>query len=180
VFPGFSLGLRRNLGERCFIGAGLSSLPKDFTVSAFGTQDQWQFSGLLLGLSAGCLVQQSGPCAVLVQAQAGWLDLTNGSLTRSPDSSGSAQGSAPALELSAGERWNILPSVALELVGGWRLARVPVALSLPGGPAEAPASRAYVDFSGPFAKLGLAFTWGLRNPWGESEAPPPPPPPRDF
>jgi hypothetical protein len=73
-----------------------------------------------------------------------------------------------------GGRWFVLPSVGLELQAGWRDAKISasVAQGSTGG------SSPDVDFGGPFAKAGLTFLWGLRNPWGESappEAPAPPP-----
>jgi hypothetical protein len=181
VFPGFALAARRGLGERFYLGAALSSLPKTYTLTAFGSQDQWQFSGLLLDLSAGWILARWGDFGLFAEAQAGWLSLMDGSLTRgSVGVTGSVSGNAPTGQAGVGLRWFILPSVALELQGGWRAARVGAGLSVSGGDAQPPSGTPWVDFGGPFGRLGLDFFWGLSNPWGTSEAPPPPPPPASF
>jgi len=68
-----------------------------------------------------------------------------------------------------------LPSVALDLSGGYRFARLPLSFSTSSGqmsPSFTP--EFYADLGGPYGRLGLSFFWGLRNPWGQSEAPPPP------
>ena len=83
-----------------------------------------------------------------------------------------------AEQFGVGGLWFILPSVALEAQGGYRFARLPLRLTTDKGVQSPPsAPEFYADMSGPYGKLGLSFFWGLRNPWGEAEAPPPPPPP---
>lgn len=184
LHPGFSLGLRRHLSGTFFVGAQLSSLPKGYQAEVGGQQDTWLFDGLLLGLSGGWLLYRAVSVAFYAEAQAGWLTLSNGSLDRtgSAATAGSLEGSALAEQFSLGALWFILPSVALEAQGGYRFARLPLSLTTSAGRQTPPSMpEFYVDFSGSFARLGLSFYWGVKNPWGEQDAPPAPkiPPPTE-
>lgn len=179
-YPGFSLGLRRHLSEHFFAGLQLASLPKGYSVSLGGSTDQWALDGLLLGASGAWMLQPTEALALYAEAQVGWLTLINGGLERSGASTatGSLEGSALAEQFGLGALWFILPSVALEAQGGWRFARLPLTLSTGSGRQSPPsAPEFYADFSGPYGRLGLAFFWGLKNPWGEQDAPPAPAPP---
>ncbi len=187
AFPGFGLGLRRHLSDSFFVGAQLASLPKGYWVERGADKDSWAFDGLQLGAGAGWVVRLSRRAAVYAEAQVGWLSLVNGSLERSGANAttGSLEGSALSQQLGLGLLGFILPSVALEAQGGYRFARLPLSFSTKAGRQSPPsAPEFYADFSGPFARLGLSFFWGLRNPWGQQAAPEapafePPPPGQD-
>lgn len=184
AFPGFSVGLRRHFNERLFAGLQLSSLPKSYALDrSDGGSDLWTFDGLLLGASGGLILARGAQSALFAEAQWGYLSLINGTLDRSGPqaSSGSLEGAGLAQQYGLGLLGFILPSVALEAQGGWRFARLPLSLSTRDGKQSPPsAPEFYSDFSGPYGRLGLNFFWGVRNPWGEQEAPPAPaPPPAD-
>jgi len=177
--PGFALGVRRHFGESFFGGFELGSLPKGYTINAFGNQDLWQISGLEVGGTVDWIFARVSTLTFFAGYQAGWVTLAGSTLDRSGGqiANGTLDGSGFGQEAGLGIQWTVLPSVALEVQGGWRGARIPVRLDVSGGNPWPPSDSPDIDFSGPFARLGLDFTWGLRNPWGESEAPPPPPPP---
>lgn len=182
VYPGFALALRRHLNDAFFVGAHLASLPKGYSVSLAGSNDTWSLDALMLGLSLDWMLYRAVSVGLYAEAQAGWLSLLGGSLERTGAGAtkGSLEGSALAEQFGLGGLWFILPSVALEAQGGWRFARLPLRLSTSAGPQSPPsAPEFYADLGGAYGRLGLSFFWGLRNPWGESEAPPPPPPPQE-
>lgn len=182
VFPGFAVGLRRHLTDNFFVGAQLASLPKSYNLSAGGNDDTWQFDGLMLGLSGDWMLYRAVSVGLYAEGQVGWLTLMGGSLDRlGPGATkGNLDGSALAEQFGLGGLWFILPSVALEAQGGFRFARLPLRFSTSQGSQTPPAApEFFTDLSGPYGRLGLSFFWGLRNPWGEAEAPPPPPPPQD-
>lgn len=180
VFPGFNVGLRRHLSDRFFVGLQLSSLPKGYNVDVAGSNDTWTFDGLMLGLSGGWVWLHSAHWALYTEAEAGWLGLADGSLERTGANAGtgSLDGSALAEQFNLGVQCFILPSVALEAQGGYRVAHLPLSLSTANGRQTSPsAPEFYVDLGGPFVRLGLSFFWGLRNPWGEQAVPAAPAPP---
>lgn len=182
LLPGFDLGLRRFLSDSFYVGAQLASLPKGYSVSLGPDTDTWTLDSLLLGVNGGWLLYRAVSVAFYGEASAGWLMLVNGSYERTGSASdkGSLEGGALSEQFSVGALWFILPSVALEAQGGYRFARVPLSISTTLGkwkPANGPDF--YADFSGSFARLGLSFFWGLRNPWGEQAAPDAPPPPEN-
>jgi hypothetical protein len=178
--PGFNLGLRRFVSDSFYVGAQLSSLPKNYSVSVGADQDTWTLDSLLLGAEGGWLLYRAVSVAFYGEASVGWLMLVNGDFERSgaDTDKGSLEGGALSEQFSLGALWFILPSVALEAQGGYRFGRVPVTVDSSIGrwtPKNGPDF--YADFSGSFARLGLSFFWGLSNPWGEQEAPSAPPPP---
>lgn len=180
LLPGFSLILRRYLSDSFFVGAQLASLPKGYSVDLGASNDTWTMDSLLLGVSGGWLLYRAVSVAFYGEASAGWLVLVDGSYERTGAGAdkGSLEGSALSEQFDLGALWFILPSVALEAQGGYRFGRVPVTVSTGSGkwqPVNGPDF--YADFSGSFARLGLSFIWGLRNPWGEQAAPDAPPPP---
>jgi hypothetical protein len=176
-FPGFYLGGRLHVNEIFFLSLGLSSLPKGYVVQTAGGEDSYQWDALFLNAGLGWMLWRSTRGAVYTQAEAGWLTLAEGSFERTGAGAtkGLFEGSALATQLSFGWMYFLMPSVALEAGAGWRFARLPLSFTTAAGhalPNFTP--EYYADFSGPFGRLGLAFFWGLKNPWGESEAPPPP------
>jgi hypothetical protein len=184
AYPGFGLGLRRHLNDSFFVGAHLGSLPKSHRAVLGADEDDWAFEGLMLGVSGGWLLYRAVSVAFYAEAQAAWLTLIDGQLQRRGPAatSGSLEGSALAEQFSLGALWFILPSVALEAQGGYRFARLPLGLVTKAGRQSPPsAPEFYADFSGSFARLGLSFFWGLKNPWGEQAPPGPPgiPPPAE-
>lgn len=185
VFPGFELALRRHFSDSFFVGGHLASLPKAYSVSANGggllAEDVWQFDALMLGLSGNFMLYRAVSVGLYLNAQVGWLSLLGGSLERTGPAAtkGTLEGSGLAEQFGVGGLWFILPSVALEAQGGYRFARLPLRLSTNQGAQSPPsAPEFYSDFSGPYGRLGLSFFWGLRDPWGETDAPPAPPPPQ--
>lgn len=177
VLPGFYLEGRKHVSESFFGLASLASLSKSYTVDNGSGQDLYQWDAVMLSVGGGWVLYRAVNFALLAQGEFGWLGMTDGSFSRdgAAATKGSFEGSAPATQFSAGGLWFILPSVALELNGGYRFARLPLRFSTASGqmsPSFAP--EFFADFSGPFGRAGINFFWGLRNPWGQSEAPPPP------
>jgi hypothetical protein len=177
VVPGYYLQGRKYISDSFFALACLSSLPKSYSVNQAGSQDQYEWDALILGTGGGWILYRALNFAFSAQAEAGWLVMSEGSFERSGANAtkGTLEGSALATQFSVGGLWFVLPSVALDLCGGYRFARVPLSFATDAGnlsPTFAP--QFYADFSGAYGRAGLSFFWGLRNPWGQSAAPPPP------
>ena len=177
VLPGFYLEVRKHVSESFFGLAALSSLSKSYSVDLGTGQDLYQWDAAIISVGGGWVLYRALNFGLLAQGEFGWLAVTDGSFSRDgvAPTKGVFEGSAPATQFSLGGLWFILPSVALELKGGYRFARLPLSFTTAAGqmnPAFAP--EFYADFSGPYGRAGLSFFWGLRNPWGQSDAPPPP------
>jgi hypothetical protein len=172
--PGFFLLGRKHVSDGFYACAGLSSLSKNYSVDRPGGQDLFEWDSLLMSTGGGWLLSRSLGFALFTQAEVGWFYLSQGTFERTGPAAtqGLFQGSALATQFSAGGLFFLLPSVALDLDGGYRFARLPLTYS---GNAGDPGFKPdfYADFSGPYARAGLNFFWGLRNPWGPGEAPPP-------
>jgi hypothetical protein len=177
IVPGYYLQGRKYISDSFFALASLSSLPKSYSLSLSGNQDQYDWDALVFSTGGGWMLYRALNFGLSAQAEVGWLALSEGSFQRSgaAPTSGSFSGSAVATQFSLGGLWFILPSVALDLSGGYRFARVPLSFSPDANdPSPGFPSQIYADFSGAYGRAGLSFFWGLRNPWGQSPAPPPP------
>lgn len=177
VLPGFYLEVRKHVSETFFGLASLTSLSKSYSVDRGIGQDLYQWDAAIISVGGGWMLYRALNFGLAAQGEFGWMGLTDGSFSRDGIAStkGIFEGSAPATQFSASGLWFILPSVALELKGGYRFARMPLNFTTAVGqvnPAFAP--EFYADFSGPYGRAGLSFYWGLHNPWGQSDAPPPP------
>lgn len=177
VLPGFYLEVRKHVSESFFGLASLTSLSKSYSVDRGTSQDLYQWDTAIISVGGGWMLYRALNFGLAAQGEFGWMGLTDGSFSRDgvAPTKGIFEGSAPATQFSASGLWFILPSVALELKGGYRFARMPLNFTTAVGqvnPAFAP--EFYADFSGPYGRAGLSFFWGLRNPWGQSDAPPPP------
>jgi hypothetical protein len=179
--PGFFLLGRKHVSDSFYAVGGLSSLSKDYTVDWSGGQDLYQWDAVFFSTGGGWMLYRAINFDLFAQAEAGWLLMTQGSFERTStnpalaSTKGTFEGAAIATQFSAGGLWFILPSVALDLSGGYRFARLPLNFSTSAGevnPSFTP--EFFADLSGPYGRIGLNFFWGLRNPWGQSEAPPPP------
>jgi hypothetical protein len=175
--PGFFLLGRKHVSDSFYAVGGLSSLSKGYTVDRSGGQDLYQWDTVFISTGGGWMLSRALNFGLFAQAEAGWLVMTDGSFesTGSSATKGAFEGSAIATQFSAGGLWFLMPSVAIDLSGGYRFARLPLRFSTSAGavnPGFAP--EPFADFSGYYGRIGIDFFWGLRNPWGPSEAPPPP------
>lgn len=174
--PGFYLQIRKHVSETFFGLVDLSSLPKAYTVDRPSGQDLYEWDAVLLGLGGGWMLYHALNFGLSAQGEFGWLTLTQGSYehTGTNPAKGTFDGSALATQFSLGGLWFVMPSVALEISGGYRFARLPLSRSASIPPPTGSAPEYYADLSGSFGRCGLSFFWGLRDPWGQSDAPPPP------
>jgi hypothetical protein len=174
-FVGLGLALKKHVSDSYFVGLGFSSLPRSYSfASAVGTERyDWDLLGLqVLG---GFNWYRFSNSALYVQAEAGAAMLNQASyrLDAATPKEGAYDGSAFSSAVALGGSWNLMPSVALDLQGGYRRILFDSLSASPGVP-----SPGSLNYSGPFARLQAVFYWGLANPWGEGPEAPAPLPPR--
>ena len=164
-FAGVNLGLRRHLMDQIYVGLGFSSMPRSysFDVGNSAYSDTFDLDGLNPYLMAGFVWYRGSNLYLDLQVEAGLLFLNQAGFERSGSSTLKAdiEGSTASTAASLGGVWFFIPSVGLELRGGYRRAYLEH-LRLSSGPA----AEFNLSASGPHARAGLIFFWGQRDPWG--------------
>lgn len=177
VFPGMDLSLRWHLVDEFYLGAGLGSLSKSYSVAltATGETETYEWNALYPRIFGGLVWYRWINSYLYFQAEAGGVFVNQGSYLRSGGASevkGSFDGSTYGAAAGLGGVWFALPSVGLQLEGGYRRAVVQSTFD------QRPTRSWDISYSGPYARAGLSFFWGLKDPWGNlSEAPEAPSPP---
>ena len=177
VFPGAFFSLRRHLSDLYYLGLGVSTLPKSYAVQVnangdtvsydFNTIDCYFLGGLVWYRGVNSYLYFQGEAGTAFLNQAGY------TATASGGSKGAYEGSSFATAIGTGGMWFLIPSVGLNIEGGYRRAYLDSVSSNVG--------TIFVNDSGPYARAGLSFFWGLKNPWGDSSPlPSAPEPPQNF
>lgn len=176
VFPGIYLSVRKHVSDSFYLGLGLSTLPKAYSVqvSATGETENYDWNAVYPFVLGGWVWYSGSTMYSYVQAEAGYAVLNQASFSRKGVNavSGAFEGSAFASAIGLGGVWLMIPSVGLNLEGGYRRANLDsVSFSLPPG-------KISINDSGPYGRLCVSFFWGMKNPWGEGtpvpQAPGPP------
>jgi hypothetical protein len=177
VFPGMDLSLRWHLVDEFYLGMGLGSLSKSYSVAltATGETETYEWNALYPRVFGGLVWYRWVNSYLYFQGEAGAVFLNQGSYLRSggaTETKGTFDGSTYGAAAGLGGVWFALPSVGLQMEGGYRRAVIPASFNLRQG------TNWDISHSGPYARLGLTFFWGLKDPWGNlSEAPEAPAPP---
>lgn len=160
---GMGLTLRHMLGERVVFGINLGAWSRELGGSTASASVQ----ALAPGLRAGWLLAQRSRWALLAEAEAAWWRLNNAILRDAQGGAlGSLEGQGPGGALQASLLLAGLPSLAVELQGGWRLARLSGVSFAPDAGAGLPAvGDLSVDLGGPYLRAGVTILWGLQDPW---------------
>lgn len=181
VNPGIFVSLRHHFLDQFYAGLGLSTLPKGYTlqINGAGDTESYTWDALYVYALGGWVWHRGVNSYVYFQAETGPAFLYQAVYTRSGTSplKGSFEGGTIATAASLGGTWFIIPSVGLNLEAGYRRALISPVEFRTGSGVVAPAyvKDFYVNGTGAYARAGLTFFWGVKNPWGEFADPPDPP-----
>lgn len=178
VFPGVHASVRRHFYDLFYLGLGFSTLPKGYTlqVAPGGDTESYSWDALYPHALGGISWYRGSNSYLYFQGELGTAFLYQAIYvkTGAGAAKGSFEGSTFASAVSLGGVWLLMPSVGLELQGGYRRALIqPVEFRTNAGPVAPVYTREFaVNDSGPYARAALSFFWGVKNPWGDFSSPP--------